>query len=79
MSAWCPRLATKNTTWGVPVASDAKTGVMTVMSGRWEPPAVVGWLVTSTSPWGEGEGVRWGGVVRFDVTWCDVMWCDVVL
>ena len=46
ISAWCPRLATKK--MGV-VCPAVKTGVMTVMSGRCDPPAA-GWLLTSTSP-----------------------------
>eukprot|EP00962_Isochrysis_galbana_P000491 scaffold144_cov132-Isochrysis_galbana.AAC.2 len=48
MSAWWPRDATQNT--GAAPPSGAKAGVMTVMSGRWEPPASCGWLDTSTSP-----------------------------
>lgn len=43
--AWWPREATKNTT-----RPASHTGVMTVMSGRWLPPASWGWLDTSTSP-----------------------------
>ena len=44
-SAWWPRDATKNT-----ILPSLKTGVMTVMSGRWDPPASWGWLEASTSP-----------------------------
>jgi len=36
-----------------------KAGVMTVMSGRWEPPASCGWFETKTSPWSRIE-VGWG-------------------
>lgn len=44
-SAWWPREATKKT-----MRPASHTGVMTVMSGKWEPPAATGWLVTSVSP-----------------------------
>ena len=44
-SAWWPRLATKNMS-----SSPSKTGVITVKSGRCDPPASCGWLETSTSP-----------------------------
>ena len=44
-SAWWPRDATKNT-----MAPSRNTGVMTVMSGRCDPPASCGWLDASTSP-----------------------------
>ena len=73
MSAWWPRLATKNTIrFPFPpplgplpsssppppppppppplVSPPLNTGVMTVMSGRWLPPASCGWLLRSTSP-----------------------------
>mmetsp|Transcript_294 Transcript_294/g.1368 ORF Transcript_294/g.1368 Transcript_294/m.1368 type:complete len:216 (+) Transcript_294:1007-1654(+) len=43
-SAWCPLDATRNT-----ISPCLNTGVTTVMSGRWLPPAL-GWLVTRTSP-----------------------------
>ena len=43
-SAWCPRDATKKTH-----SPSLNTGVITVMSGRCDPPAD-GWFVTRTSP-----------------------------
>mmetsp|Transcript_96225 Transcript_96225/g.207640 ORF Transcript_96225/g.207640 Transcript_96225/m.207640 type:complete len:255 (+) Transcript_96225:992-1756(+) len=47
-SAWWPRDAVKKLGLASPLF--AKTGVMTVMSGRCEPPAISGWLETRTSP-----------------------------
>ena len=42
---WCTHSGCRKRT--LPLSN---TGVMTVMSGRWLPPASCGWLLTSTSP-----------------------------